>query len=218
MDSDLGCEVTCDLRTIKEYQLENCGILEPPPFRLSRIVRDEWTAWHKLWWNLGATENQIQCLILLDDKACIHEEAEEIEVWSPSYPRSLETVWIDNNEQSVGQIRIHSSNLIAEILSSTHRAPWTRARMWTIQGHEAFENIQGHGGRYCPPLPQAMGIKIKGVLRVGVPSIQNLQKWAEQSQSSENYKQLMPETFEAALQLLAERRDKRQMEATISIK
>jgi len=42
MDSDLGCEVTCDVRTIKEYQLENCGILEPPPFRLSRIVRDEW--------------------------------------------------------------------------------------------------------------------------------------------------------------------------------
>ena len=27
MDSDLGCEVTCDVRTIKEYQLENCGIL-----------------------------------------------------------------------------------------------------------------------------------------------------------------------------------------------
>ena len=41
MDSDLGCEVTCDVRTIKEYQLENCGIFEPPPFRLSGIVRDE---------------------------------------------------------------------------------------------------------------------------------------------------------------------------------
>jgi len=41
MDSDLGCEVTCDVRTIKECQLENCGIFEPPPFRLSRIVRDE---------------------------------------------------------------------------------------------------------------------------------------------------------------------------------
>ena len=26
MDSDLGCEVTCDVRTIKEYQLENCGM------------------------------------------------------------------------------------------------------------------------------------------------------------------------------------------------
>jgi len=44
MDSDLGCEDTCDVRTIKEYQLEKCGIFEPPPFRLSRIVRDEWTA------------------------------------------------------------------------------------------------------------------------------------------------------------------------------
>jgi len=92
MDSDLGCEVTCDVRMIKEYQLENCGIFEPPPFRLSRIVRDEWTGWHKLWRNLGATENQIQFLILLDVEARVHEEAEEIEVWSPSYPRSLQTV------------------------------------------------------------------------------------------------------------------------------
>jgi len=41
MDSDLGCEVTCDVRTIKECQLENCGIFEPPQFRLSKIVRDE---------------------------------------------------------------------------------------------------------------------------------------------------------------------------------
>jgi len=57
--------------------------------------------------------------------------------------------------------------------------------MWTIQGHEAFENAQGHGGRHCPPLPQV---------------------WAEQSQSSEDYKQLTLKTFEAALQWLAERR------------
>jgi len=101
-DSDMGWEVTCDVRMIKEYQLENSDIFEPPPFRLSKIVRDEWTAWHKLWRNLGATENQIQCLILLDVEARIHEEAEEIEVWSQSYPRSLHTAWIGNSEQSVG--------------------------------------------------------------------------------------------------------------------
>ena len=56
------------------------------------------------------------------------------------------------------------------------------------------------------PSPQAMSIKNKGVLKVGVPLMQDLQKWAEQSQSSEDYKQLMLETFEAALQWLAERR------------
>jgi len=150
--------------------------------------------------------HQILCLILLDVEALIHEEAEEIEVWSPSYPRSLQTVWIGHNEQSVGQIRIHYSKPIAEILSSTHRAPWTRARMRTIQGHEAFENSQGHGGRHCSPLPQAMSIKNKGVLRVGVPSMQDLLEWAEQSQSSEDYKQLTLETFEAAPEWLAERR------------
>jgi len=108
-------------------------------------------------------------------------------------------------------IRIHYSKPIAKILSSTQRAPWTRARMWTIQGHVAFENVQGRGGRHCPPLPQAMSIQNKGVLRVGVPSIQDLQKWAvrsgtEQSQSSEDYKQLTLETFETAPQWLAERR------------
>jgi len=51
-----------------------------------------------------------------------------------------------------------------------------------------------------------MSIKNKGVLRVGVPSMQDLQKWAEQSQSSEDYKQLTVETFEAAPQWLAERK------------
>ena len=51
-------------------------------------------------------------MILLDVEARIHEEAEEIEVWSPSYPRSLQTVWIGNDEQSVGQIRIHYSMMM----------------------------------------------------------------------------------------------------------
>ena len=78
--------------------------------------------------------------------------------------------------------------------------------MWTLQGHVAFENAQGHGERHCPPLPQAMRIKNKGMLKAIVPSMQDLEKWAEQSQSSEDYKQLTLETFEAAPQRLAERR------------
>jgi len=49
--------------------------------------------------------------------------------------------------------------------------------------------------------------------------MQDLQEWAEQSQSSEDYKQVTLETFEAALQWLAERRvNVNQMEAAISIK
>jgi len=58
----------------------------------------------------------------------------------------------------------------------------------------------------CPPLPQAMSTKNRGVLMVGVPSMQDFQQWAEQSQSSEDYKQLTLETFEAAPQWLAEKR------------
>jgi len=55
---DLGCKVACDVGTIKEYQLKNCSIFEPPPFRLAKIVRDEWTDWHKLWQNLKATRTE----------------------------------------------------------------------------------------------------------------------------------------------------------------
>ena len=51
-----------------------------------------------------------------------------------------------------------------------------------------------------------MSIRNKGVLKVGAPSMQDLQKWAEQSQSSEDYNQLTLKTFEAASQWLAERR------------
>jgi len=83
MWSHMWCENDQRISTWKLWHFE------PPPFCLSRIVRNEWTAWHKLWRNLGATENQIQYLILLDVEARIHEEAEEIEVWSPSYLRSL---------------------------------------------------------------------------------------------------------------------------------
>jgi len=80
MDSDLGYEDTCGVRTNKDHQDENYSIFEPSPFCLSKNVRDEWTLWHKLRRNLEATENQIQCLILLEVEARIHEEAEEIEV------------------------------------------------------------------------------------------------------------------------------------------
>jgi len=51
-----------------------------------------------------------------------------------------------------------------------------------------------------------MSIKNNGVLRAGVPLMQDHQTGAEQSQSSEDYKQLTLEMFEAALQWLAERR------------
>jgi len=52
----------------------------------------------------------------------------------------------------------------------------------------------------CPPLPQAISIPNKEVLKVGVPSMQNLQKWAEQPKSSKDYQQLTLATFEAAPQ------------------
>jgi len=78
-------------------------------------------------------------------------------------------------------------------------------RLWTVQGHDAFENTQGHGGGYCPPLLQAMSIKNKRVLWMGVPTLQDLQQWTERSQSIEEFKLLTIGTFEAAAQWLAER-------------
>ena len=55
----------------------------------------------------------------------------------------------------MGQIRIHYSKPIAQIPSSTHRAPWMRARMFTIQGHEACvllkDMVEGTAYRYRKP-------------------------------------------------------------------
>jgi len=74
------------------------------------------------------------------------------------------------------------------------------------QGYYAFKINQGHGGQYCPLLPQAMSIKNKGVLRLGVTTMQleDIQKWVEHSQCCEDHKQLSPETLEATPQWLAE--------------
>jgi len=53
---------------------------------------------------------------MLNVEARIHKEAEEIEVWSQSYPMSLQTVWI-GSKQVMGQMQIDCgySNPIAEI-------------------------------------------------------------------------------------------------------
>ena len=61
-------------------------------------------AWHHLWQNLGATEDQIQSLTLLNVELRMHEVVEEVEIWSPNYPRSLQTVWNGFNEQTMRQI------------------------------------------------------------------------------------------------------------------
>jgi len=88
----------------------------------------------------------------------MHEEAEAIEVWSPTFPRSLKPVWQGHNEQSIGQIRLGYPKPIAEILSDTHPKLWTQALMWTFHGHDSLENSKGENSKCCPPLPQRMKI------------------------------------------------------------
>jgi len=133
-------------------------------------------AWHHLWHSLDAMESQIQCPILLNTEICMHEEAEAIEVRSPSFPRSLRTVWQGHDEYSIGQIRLRYPKLIAEILSNTHQKPWTRALMWTIHGHDSFENSKGENAKCCPPLPQPLNIM--GDATLGIPHSRLLgRKW-----------------------------------------
>jgi len=106
----------------------------------------------------------------------MREEAEAIELWSPSFPRSLKTVWQGHNIQSIGQIRLRYPKPTAEILSNTHRKPWTRTLMWTIHGHDSFENSNGENAKCCPPLPQALSIK--GNVTLGIPHSRLLgRKW-----------------------------------------
>jgi len=104
----------------------------------------------------------------------MREEAEAKEVWSPSFPRSLKTVWQGHNEQSIGQIRLRYPKPIADILSNTHWKPFTRT--WTIHGHDSFESSKGENAKCCPPLPQA--ISMKGDVTLSIPHSRLLgRKW-----------------------------------------
>jgi len=147
----------CDVQMNTNTLPETCSVLEP--CGADALCRKTMKAWHHLWHSLGATESRIQCLILLNAEICMREEAEAIKVWPPTFPRSLETVWQEHNEHSIGQIRLRYPKPIAEILSNTHRKPWTRALMWTIHGHDSFENSKRENAKCCPPLPQALSIK-----------------------------------------------------------
>jgi len=64
----------------------------------------------------------------------------------PKLPE-IKTVWQGHNEQSIGQLRLRYPKPIAEILSNTHRKPWTRALIWTIHGHDSFENSKGENAK-----------------------------------------------------------------------
>jgi len=123
-------------------------------------------AWHHPWRSLDATESQIQCLIILNTEICMREEAEAIEVWYPSFPRSLKTVRQGHNEQFIGQMQLLHPKPIAQILSNIHRKLSTRALMWTIHGHDSYENSKGENAKCCPPLPQALSIK--GDIALGI--------------------------------------------------
>jgi len=96
MEPSLDPNVTCDVQMNKNALPETCSVLGPRG--ADSLCRETMKAWHYLWHSLGATESQIQCLILLNTEICMREEAEAIEVWSPSFPRSLKKVWQGHNE------------------------------------------------------------------------------------------------------------------------
>ena len=70
MEPSLDPDVTCDVQMSKNALPETCSVLEP---RVADVLcRESMKAWHCL----GATESQIQCLILLNAEICMREEAE----------------------------------------------------------------------------------------------------------------------------------------------
>ena len=51
-----------------------------------------------------------------------------------------------------------------------------RALVWTIHGHDSFENSKGENAKYCPPLPQELSMK--GDVPLGIPHSRPLSwKW-----------------------------------------
>ena len=94
----------------------------------------------------------------------------------PSFPRSLRTAWQGHNKQSIGQIRLRYPKPTVEILSNTYRKPWTRALMWSMHGHDSFDNSKEENAKCCLPLPQALSIK--GDIILGIPhSRLRCRKW-----------------------------------------
>ena len=83
-------DATCDVQTRRKAWAQDCSVFEPPA--ANSDAKETMEAWHHLWQSLGATENQIQSLTMLNIELCMHEEVEEVEIWSPNYPRSLQTV------------------------------------------------------------------------------------------------------------------------------
>lgn len=59
----LDPNATCDVHTPRNAWAENCIVLEPPA--ANSDAKELMEAWHHLLQSLGATENQIQNLILL---------------------------------------------------------------------------------------------------------------------------------------------------------
>jgi len=103
MESSLDSDFTRDEQMSGNAFPETCSFQEP--CGADTLCQETMKAWHHLWHSLGATESQIQCLIVLYAEICMRKVAEAIEVWSPSFSRSLKTVWQGhNNEQSTGQI------------------------------------------------------------------------------------------------------------------
>jgi len=86
MEPSLDPDVACDVQMSKNALPETCSVLEPRG--VDALCRETMKAWHHLWHSLGATESQIQCLILLNAEMCMREEAEAIEV-CPPLPQAL---------------------------------------------------------------------------------------------------------------------------------
>ena len=84
IESSPDPDVTCDVQKSKNVLPETCRVREPRG--ADDLSRETIKAWHHLPHSLGATESQIQCLILLNAEICMREEAKiAIEVWPPSF-------------------------------------------------------------------------------------------------------------------------------------
>jgi len=68
MESSLDPNVTYDVKKSKSVWPETCSVQEPRG--ADTLSRETMRAWHHLWHSLGATESQIQGLILPNAEIC----------------------------------------------------------------------------------------------------------------------------------------------------
>ena len=126
--------------------------------------------WRQIWRLLGASEEQVRCVIQLASETTVDSwQTDQVRLWSPDGVRSLDTIWGDaRHREARGQIRLGGKTN-----SASEREYQVLSNRWAVTGRQAFENRKPGtkvGLIAIPDLPQM-------AVPIGIPFQRKLQQW-----------------------------------------